>query len=186
MSSKIAAILGVHPKGLSCALGGFILCLSFASDFSYPNLNTYITSYMRTTGYNPTLTYADFVFLSTTKTVVQGVSMPFIGDVARKIGCRPSIAIGSAIYRFICLSPYFSCLFQHWVHDDQYYCSILVSPCHHIPVMSWYWILFCLRHRYWCGSKVVSSAPQRAGWQHCSVRIWVWLPLLGSYPDCFC
>merc|ERR1711892_1459671 len=110
MYSSIAARLGVHPRGLTCVLGGFILCLSFASDFSYPNINTYLTSYMRTTGYNPSLTYADFVFLSTTKTVVQGVSMPFIGVIARRMGCRPSIAIGSAIYRFILKSVRF--LFQ--------------------------------------------------------------------------
>merc|ERR1712106_1150487 len=97
-SEMFAFAKGVPLQGLSCVLGGFILCLSFASDFSYPNINTYLTSYMRTTGYNPTLTYADFVFLSTTKVVVQGASMPFIGDISRKIGCRPSIAIGSAIY----------------------------------------------------------------------------------------
>ena len=64
--------LGTSPKGLACLIGGFILCLSFASDFSYPNINSYLTSYMRTNGYNPNLTYADFIFLSTTKTVVQG------------------------------------------------------------------------------------------------------------------
>ena len=49
--------------------------------------------------YNPGLTYADFIFLSSTKTLLQGSSMPFIGALARKIGTRPSIAIGSAIYR---------------------------------------------------------------------------------------
>ena len=96
MYSKICKWLGVPPKGLSCVLGGFILCLSFASDFSYPNINSYLTSYMCTTGYNPNLTYADFVVLSITKVLVQGVSMPFIGVISRKIGCRPSIAIGSA------------------------------------------------------------------------------------------
>jgi len=125
MHSKIADRLGVHPKGLTCVLGGFILCLSFASDFSYPNVNTYLTSYMRTTGYNPTLTYADFVFLSTTKTVVQGVSMPFIGDIARKIGCRPSIAIGSAIYS---LGFMLTCLtIKYW-----FILAIISLACHGI------------------------------------------------------
>eukprot|EP00092_Neocalanus_flemingeri_P002113 GFUD01002253.1.p1 GENE.GFUD01002253.1~~GFUD01002253.1.p1 ORF type:complete len:322 (-),score=75.54 GFUD01002253.1:455-1420(-) len=98
MVSQISSWLGGPKKGINCMLGGFILLLSFASDFSYPNINTYLTSYMRSTGYNPTLTYADFVFLSTTKVVLTGISMPFIGNWARKIGTRPSIAIGSAIY----------------------------------------------------------------------------------------
>jgi len=112
MYNRLADRLGVHPRALSCVLGGFVLCLSFASDFSYPNLNTYLTSYMRTTGYNPGLSYADFVFLSTTKTVVQGASMPFIGVIARRIGCRPSIAIGSAIYSIGFLVTYFTV--QYW------------------------------------------------------------------------
>ena len=58
-----------------------ILLLSFFADFSYPNINTYLTSYMRnnaTNGYNDDLTYDDWVILTTTKVVVQGGSMPFI------------------------------------------------------------------------------------------------------------
>eukprot|EP00091_Calanus_sinicus_P024411 TRINITY_DN8725_c0_g1_i2.p1 TRINITY_DN8725_c0_g1~~TRINITY_DN8725_c0_g1_i2.p1 ORF type:complete len:287 (-),score=51.23 TRINITY_DN8725_c0_g1_i2:638-1498(-) len=98
----------VPARGLACVLGGFILCLSFASDFSYPNINTYLISYMRSTGYNPGLTYADFIFLSSTKTLLQGASMPFIGALARKIGTRPSIAIGSAIYSIGFLTTYFT------------------------------------------------------------------------------
>jgi len=125
MYSAIAAKFGVHPRGLTCVLGGFILCLSFASDFSYPNINTYLTSYMRTTGYNPSLTYADFVFLSTTKTVVQGLSMPFIGVIARKMGCRPSIAIGSAIYSIGFMLTYFTV--KYW-----FPLAIMSLACHGI------------------------------------------------------
>lgn len=53
---------------------------------------------MRTNGYNPDLTYADFVFVSATKTIIQGASMPFVGVLARKIGTKPSIAIGCTLY----------------------------------------------------------------------------------------
>ena len=159
MYSMLADRLGVPTQGLSCVIGGFILCLSLASDFSYPNINTYLTSYMRTTGYNPTLTYADFVFLSTSKVVVQGVSMPFIGEISRKLGCRPSIAIGSAIYRFVSMfcPVYCQHLFQHWVHVDLPHCQVLVSLGNHLPVLSWHRLLFCLCHRHWCCSEVVSS-----------------------------
>ena len=49
-SEMFAFAKGVPARGLACVLGGFILCLSFASDFSYPNINTYLISYMRSTG----------------------------------------------------------------------------------------------------------------------------------------
>ena len=38
-------------KGILVAVGGFLVCLCFGSDFSYPNLNSYLTSYMRLNGY---------------------------------------------------------------------------------------------------------------------------------------
>ena len=94
-----------------CVIGGFILLLSFSADFSYPNINTYLTSYMRnnaTNGYNNDLTYDDWVFLTTTKVVVQGGSMPFIGVLCRKIGCWMSIFIGSAIYSIGFMLTYFT------------------------------------------------------------------------------
>ena len=69
------------------------------SPLSYPNINTYLTSYMRTNGKNPNLTYDDFVYLTTTKVVLQGMSMPLVGQLCRMIGCRWSIFIGSAVYR---------------------------------------------------------------------------------------
>jgi len=93
-------MLQVPVKGVACVIGGFILCLSFASDFSYPNLNTYLTSFMRSTGYNPNLTYGDFIFVSGTKNLLQGAAMPFLGDLSRRIGTKWSIALGSIIYSF--------------------------------------------------------------------------------------
>jgi len=125
MISQISSRLGGPPQGVNCILGGFILCLSFASDFSYPNINTYLTSYMRSNGYNPSLTYADFVFLSTTKVVITGVSMPFIGNWARQIGTRPSIAIGSAIYSLGFMLTYLTV--KHW-----FLFAILSLSCHGI------------------------------------------------------
>ena len=98
----LARLTSGPRRGWLSVLGGFILFLAFASDFSYPNINSYLTSYMRnnnTNGYNPDLSYADFVYLSTTKSMLAAVSMPFIGHLCRVIGCKWSIAIGSAIYR---------------------------------------------------------------------------------------
>jgi len=88
-------------RGWLSVLGGFLLFLTFASSYSYSNINSYLTSYMRnnnTNGYNPDLGYEDFVYLTTAKTVVFSLSMPFIGNLCRIIGCKWSIAIGTAIY----------------------------------------------------------------------------------------
>ena len=103
MFTRIARLTSGPRRGWLSVLGGFILFLAFASDFSYPNINSYLTSYMRnnnTNGYNPDLKYEDFVYLYTTKTILQSASMPFIGHLCGILGCRWSIAIGSAIYRY--------------------------------------------------------------------------------------
>eukprot|EP00092_Neocalanus_flemingeri_P009248 GFUD01009954.1.p1 GENE.GFUD01009954.1~~GFUD01009954.1.p1 ORF type:complete len:499 (-),score=139.66 GFUD01009954.1:99-1595(-) len=84
--------------GICTIMGGFLVCLSFGSDFSYWNINTYLTSYMRQNGYNEGLAYADFVFLTTTKMVIQGAAMPWLGGLARRMGPRIAVATGSAIY----------------------------------------------------------------------------------------
>jgi len=123
--SQVASRLGGPTQGVNCILGGFILCLSFASDFSYPNINTYLTSYMRSNGYNPTLSYADFVLLTTSKVVITGISMPFIGNWAKKIGTRPSIALGSAIYSVGFMLTYFTV--KHW-----FSMAIVSLSCHGI------------------------------------------------------
>jgi len=85
-------------RGLQSALGGFLLCLAFASDFSYPALNTYLISYMRSTGRNPGLSYSDFLILSNCKVLVQGLSMPLVGALTARLGCTASLTIGSTIY----------------------------------------------------------------------------------------
>ena len=42
-------IFDCRPGLLSC-LGGFLLSLALSLDYSYPNLNTYVTSYLRQNG----------------------------------------------------------------------------------------------------------------------------------------
>ena len=39
-----------NRAGLACCLGSFLLSLALSLDYSYPNLNTYVTSYLRTNG----------------------------------------------------------------------------------------------------------------------------------------
>ena len=42
--------LSKNRRGCLCVLGSFLLSLALSLDYSYPNLNTYITSYLRTNG----------------------------------------------------------------------------------------------------------------------------------------
>ena len=47
----------------------------------------------------PDLTYQEWFYVPTTRTVVAGIMMPVGGEVARRFGVRTSIIIGAAIYR---------------------------------------------------------------------------------------
>ena len=67
-----------------------------------------MTSYLRTNTYNQCLQYKNFILLIATKMVVQGASMPFIGNWAKKLGTKVSILIGSGLYSFGYLMTYFS------------------------------------------------------------------------------
>jgi len=104
----------IPARGVCTIIGGFLVCLSFGSDFSYPNINTYLTSYMRQNGYNDNLAYTDFVYLITTKMVIQGAAMPFLGDLARRMGPKISVALGSLIYSGGYLLTYFTVM-DHFV-----------------------------------------------------------------------
>ena len=62
------------------------------------NLNTYVISYMRTE-VSSKISYADWVYFSTTDVTIQGIAMPVAGIVSKKIGIRLSLVIGSLFYR---------------------------------------------------------------------------------------
>ena len=49
----LAQLVASHRRGCLCTLGGFLLSLALSLDYSYPNLNTYIVSYLRQNGYKP-------------------------------------------------------------------------------------------------------------------------------------
>lgn len=73
------------------------MLISFSIDFSYANLNTYVISYLRHEVESST-DYADWIFISTSKTLVQGLVMPFAGLLSNRLGLRTSLAIGSILY----------------------------------------------------------------------------------------
>ena len=62
-----------------------------SADFSYPNLTTYLISYMRENDYNDCLGYSSFLYLVVAKIGLQGLSMPWLGGLAAKLGPRISV-----------------------------------------------------------------------------------------------
>ena len=48
--SSLRRLVSGNPRGYLCVLGSFLLSLALSLDYSYPNLNTYITSYLRENG----------------------------------------------------------------------------------------------------------------------------------------
>jgi hypothetical protein len=58
-------------RGLMAMAAGTMMLVSISIMMSFANLNTYIISYMRDRT-DPTLTYAEFIFISQGRTLVSG------------------------------------------------------------------------------------------------------------------
>jgi len=78
-----------------------------------------------TNGYNDQLTYDDFVFLSVSKVFIQGISMPFVGDWSRELGCKWSIFIGSGIYSV-------GYILTYWTVRYYYFLAVITLSLHGI------------------------------------------------------
>lgn len=106
-------------KGLTTVIGATLLLISLSIDFSYgkpsifsketctkiefirkypfsANLNTYVISYLRSR--DKSVTYADWIFVSTSRTFVTGILMPFMGKLETILGSKHCIFIGCLIY----------------------------------------------------------------------------------------
>ena len=68
------------------------------ASFLLSNLMTYMISYMRVE--NEDLTYADFVYVSTGRSLVSGLLGMLGGILANKIGLRPTLLLGATFYRW--------------------------------------------------------------------------------------
>ena len=110
--------ISTNRRALLCCLGGFLLCFSQSLDYSYPNLNTYITSYCRKNGFetgrgksdglnlfisrhNPGLTYGDFIFVTAAKNLTQGIFSFLGGFLSLKLGVKPTISLGCCILMWL-------------------------------------------------------------------------------------
>ena len=86
-----------NQSGILVVIGGFFLNVCFSLDYSYANLNTYVTSYMRQNGHNPDMEYKDFIFLTAGKRMTQGVLSIFGGMLSQRMGARLAILVGCVI-----------------------------------------------------------------------------------------
>ena len=82
-------IHGVPSRGLAAVLGGFLLQFTMGSFYSFGNMSTYMTSYMRQNG-SPNITYTDFVVVQSAWGMTQGVVMPLSGFLIKAIGQKVS------------------------------------------------------------------------------------------------
>ena len=135
--------------------------------------------------------YDDFVFLSVSKVFIQGISMPFVGDWSRELGCKWSIFIGSGIYRLLSyhLHEYIffiKFIFQCWLHIDLLDSEILLFSGSDHFVSSWHWVLF---HLCYCSggcTKMVSQVNERLRWKYSSLGLWIWISDMDSSADVIC
>ena len=84
--------------GLLAIIGGFLLQFTMGSFYSFGNMMTYMTSYMRAHG-SPNITYEDFVVVQSTWGMTQGCVMPLSGFIIHLLGERISMSVGSFLFR---------------------------------------------------------------------------------------
>ena len=84
--------------GVLSLLGGFLLQFTMGSFYSFGNMMTYMTSYMRAHG-SPNVTYEDFVVVQSTWGMTQGCVMPVSGFLIAMIGEKAAMTSGAFIFR---------------------------------------------------------------------------------------
>ena len=63
---------------------------------------------MRENDYNDCLGYSSFLYLVVAKIGLQGLSMPWLGGLARRLGPRLSVCVGSGLYSLGYMATYYS------------------------------------------------------------------------------
>merc|ERR1719320_1624963 len=83
--------------GIFAIIGGFILHLTLGTLYCFGNMNTYMTSYLRThvEGQENRL-YSDAIWIPTLATLGQGLFMTLSGHLEERVGVRITILLGCA------------------------------------------------------------------------------------------
>jgi len=108
------AIGNIPIRGLAAVFGGFLLQFTMGAFYSFGNMSTYMTSYMRKHG-NPDITSFDFVIVQSTWGMTQGCVMPLSGFLIRAIGEKASMISGSILFSAGCALTYFTINKELWM-----------------------------------------------------------------------
>ena len=108
-------IHGVPSRGLAAVLGGFLLQFTMGSFYSFGNISTYMTSYMRQHSESPDVTNTEFVVVQSTWGMTQGVVMPLSGFLVNIIGQKASMVSGSILFSGGCALTYFTIKGKLWM-----------------------------------------------------------------------
>lgn len=107
--------MGTVPwKGVAAVFGGFLLQFTMGAFYSFGNMSTYMTSYMRQNG-SPHITYTDFVVVQSAWGMTQGVVMPLSGFLINAIGQKASMVSGSIIFSAGCALTYITINKELWM-----------------------------------------------------------------------
>ena len=84
--------------GVLAILGGFLLHLTLGTLYCFGNMNTYITSYLRThvPGQQNKL-YSGAIWIPTLATLGQGGFMTVAGHLEERVGVRVTVLLGRAV-----------------------------------------------------------------------------------------
>jgi len=107
MDGLVTKTRSIPWRGVLALIGGFLIQLSLGSFYSFGNMMTYLTSYMRHHG-SPDLTYGDFIIVQSVWGMTQGVTMPLSGFLVRWTGARPAMFTGCAIFSLGTALTYFT------------------------------------------------------------------------------
>jgi len=107
-------IKDVPVRGIAAVFGGFLLQFTMGAFYSFGNMSTYMTSYMRQNG-SPSITYTDFVVVQSAWGMTQGCVMPLSGFLIRAIGQKASMIAGSIIFSAGCALTYFTISKELWM-----------------------------------------------------------------------
>jgi len=123
-------------RGILALIGGFLIQLTLGSFYSFGNMMTYLTSYMRQNG-SPDLTYADFIIVQSVWGMTQGVIMPLSGFIIRCTGPRPAMFLGCTIFSAGTATTYFTLnMGLPWVAFTYGFVSALGQGIALIPTMT--------------------------------------------------
>ena len=92
-------------RGIAAVFGGFLLQFTMGAFYSFGNISTYMTSYMRQHS-SPDITDTDFVVVQSTWGMTQGVVMPLSGFLINAIGQKASMVSGSILFSAGCALTY--------------------------------------------------------------------------------